>query len=387
MESKESTSNNEASKQTAEIKLMTFDEIAAIIESGDSDKLKEVIEAGRVGDINTKNENSQSLLMVAYRILYRSIECVKILLDHNADINYQTDYGSVLKCAFLNKNVDMLNLMIERGAYFRVVYSDSSEAAAREGDTVKLIVGRHMTAANILELSVKYALQLASRGGRMDDVQRLMAYGADADALNCALCAAIDGNHVEVAIYLLDHGADYNDERTSILTGRDAHTPWLHACFRGSLAMVQLLLDRGANPLSVDDGDTAPIGAALLLPNVDALKILLELGANPDQYHYCGSTVLLEIVLAYEDQEQSQALALLLEFEADPNLAQEFTGTTPLMKAALNRSIDDVRLLLDYGADVNQVNSEGKSVLDMLVGEEYREVRELCQADHRPVLK
>ena len=50
-----------------------------------------------------------------------------------------------------------------------------------------------------------------------------------------------------------------------------------------------------------------------------------------------------------------------------------------LMMAALELNIDLVKLLLEYGADVTQVNREGKSVLDLLGRtRKYGKVVKLC---------
>ena len=73
-----------------------------------------------------------------------------------------------------------------------------------------------------------------------------------------------------------------------------------------------------------------------------------------------------------------QTVTTLFEYGADPNLAHAATGQTALMMAAVKLPIDDVRQLLELGADVTQVNRQGQSVLDMLGDEKYREVRELC---------
>ena len=56
------------------------------------------------------------------------------------------------------------------------------------------------------------------------------------------------------------------------------------------------------------------------------------------------------------------------------------SGFTALMMAGFGVDIDLVKLLLERGADVTQVHSVGKSVLDMLDEEDhaYSEVRELC---------
>lgn len=58
--------------------LMTFDEIAAIIRTDNSEKLSEILVAERVGDINMRSNNDfQSLLMVACKV--GSIDCARVL--------------------------------------------------------------------------------------------------------------------------------------------------------------------------------------------------------------------------------------------------------------------------------------------------------------------
>lgn len=391
MESKETKTTEKVSQASAEIKSMSFDEIAAILQGGDSKQLREVIEEGRVTDINIISENLQSLLMIACRARYSCIECVKILLDHNANINYQTDNDSVLRCACLGRCVDILSLLIEhgiimndkvildlfeseeivrntaiatilvgliqdvnfeeegqgcflykacragnntiaellleRGALFRFVYPDPPEIAAREGEVgerVTVVFGRHMSSDNTFQVSVKDALLLASRFGYLNTVQCMVERGVSVDTLNCALCVATEGNHVAVASYLLDHGADFNAVEPTI-----RHSSWISACKQGSVDMVRLLLDRGADLNAVDYRGESPLSAAL--PHPEVLEFLLERGADPNRFCGEGSTALLEVVLGdvatYCDISTCmQALTVLMEYGADPNLAH--TGDT-----------------------------------------------------------
>ena len=86
-----------------------------------------------------------------------------------------------------------------------------------------------------------------------------------------------------------------------------------------------------------------------------------------------------------------QALTVLMEYGADPNLAHTgdtfLAGQTILVIAARDLKVDLVQVLLEHGADVTQVDPEGKSVLDLLREEidydeeneeEYKEMIELC---------
>ena len=143
--------------------------------------------------------------------------------------------------------------------------------------------------------------------------------------------------------------------------------------------MIALLLDRGTDPNAVDARGVSPLKAALSHTRiVEVFMVLLAHGADPNQPLANGSTALLELAGRKQSEDTKQALAVLFEYGADPNLAHATTGQTALMSAALKALVDLVKLLLEHGADVTQVNREDQSVLDMLVDEKYGEVRELC---------
>ena len=72
-----------------------------------------------------------------------------------------------------------------------------------------------------------------------------------------------------------------------------------------------------------------------------------------------------------DDVNKGEALMrLLLQYNADVNLADAITGETPLMLAALDLNVGKVKLLLEYGADVSKVDDRGRNVLVKL-GQQY----------------
>lgn len=108
--------------------------------------------------------------------------------------------------------------------------------------------------------------------------------------------------------------------------------------------------------------------------SIATAQVLLENGADPNQHLILsGSTVLLEATGADTGRRGPSAnvnlstvLTLLFQHGADPNLAHALTGQTALMIAAQYRRIDLMKLLLEHGADVAQVNLAGQTVLDIL---------------------
>ena len=108
----DSSSTDIASEKSMKVMPMTFDEIVAIIQSGDSGKLMKIIEEGRVNYTNM-HSSRDSLLMVACES--GSIECARVLLDRRANINYTNYSGSELKSACLSGNCACFGLSSNKG--------------------------------------------------------------------------------------------------------------------------------------------------------------------------------------------------------------------------------------------------------------------------------
>jgi ankyrin repeat protein len=65
----------------------------------------------------------------------------------------------------------------------------------------------------------------------------------------------------------------------------------------------------------------------------------------------------------------TDVLGLLLDHGADPNLANEFFGFTPLMFAIRGRNLPAVERLLAAGANPNRVSKKGQSTLQIAMDE------------------
>ena len=265
--------------------------------------------------------------------------------------------------------------MLERGASLVVGYPDPLEFSSRHGHVavVKLLLGWKANDTRFSDMRVKEALRAASQYGHLEVARVLVEYGTTVHALSHALYHAVERNQIEIALLLLDSGASFN-----VAPAAADYSAWMLACRHNLLSMMRLLLDRGADPNALDARGWSPLMTALSRP--DVLKILLERGADPNLSFVDGSAALLDVV-RYKYRTYLQAITVLLEHGADPNLAHTVSGETALMLSAPELRINVVKLLLEYGADVTQVNREGKSVLDMLGRtRKYGEVVELCTA-------
>ena len=123
-----------------------------------------------------------------------------------------------------------------------------------------------------------------------------------------------------------------------IAAGNDAHD------------VVGLLIDRGADVWTRSDQGLAPVDYAISKNARNAAKLLLNSSTH---------LTLLHVAAADNDHEQ---VKLLLEFGADVN-AKNKDGWTPLHDAAAPNAVRVAQLLISHGADVNARGKNGRTPL------------------------
>ncbi len=104
-----------------------------------------------------------------------------------------------------------------------------------------------------------------------------------------------------------------------------------------------------------------PLGLSAFFGHLDALKVLLENGADvnvtaPSRF----ANTALDAAVAGDHPD---IVRTLLAARADPNIRSEGTYT-PLHKAAAHGSLEIVRMLLDSGADPKAVREGGLKPID-----------------------
>ncbi|NXG77356.1 ASB3 protein, partial [Baryphthengus martii] len=151
----------------------------------------------------------------------------------------------------------------------------------------------------------------------------------------------------------------------------------LHLSVRhGSLESLRILLEAGADPNEVATEETTPLFLAVENGHADAVKLLLQHGANVEGPHcWSGWNSLHQASF----QGCTEIMKILLEKGASKECQDDF-GITPLFVAAQYGQLESLRLLISHGADVNCQAKDRATPLLIAAQEGYTECVELLLA-------
>jgi ankyrin repeat protein len=308
-----------------------------------------------------------------------NVEEVKALLEQGADVNATNMAGETpLIWASLKGHTETVKVLVEKGADVNIV--------SKNGNT---------------------ALTLAAGWGRAEAVKILLEHGADMSIIANnyqikqnppkfnnsntpfstakisynALGIAIQGNHVETIIALLEHidvnAADHN--------GR---TALMYASVSGFTETAKDLLEKGADMNIVDGNGHTALMHASANGHIETATVLLEKGADVNATDKYGFTALMLASTTQGIQVQMSGIPIptpakaghiemvkvLLEKGAEVNVADK-NGRTALMHASAARSnTETVKALLEKGADVNVADKKGKTALSLTKDESTKEL-------------
>jgi ankyrin repeat protein len=151
-------------------------------------------------------------------------------------------------------------------------------------------------------------------------------------------------------------------------------TPLYLASQNGNAAIVEALLDRGADPnTALPEGETALMTAART-GDVATIEALLEAGAGVNKKEsWKGQTALMWAAA----ENNAAAVTALIAGGADIGRRSSGGEFTALLFAVRHGAIDATRALLDASADVNSTLADGTSALVLAVTNAHYELAAL----------
>jgi len=245
--------------------------------------------------------------------------------------------------------------------------------AARTGDwnVVRSLVAANKTAANSADTDGTRALHWAIRAGEADIVEFLLKAGADATAkdrldVTPLFLAAMNGDGAIIR-KLLNAGANANQvEKTgeSIL---------MVAIRTGSTDAVRALLEHKASAnYSEPQLQLTPLMLAAEGGYTEIVADLLKSGADIQVRTRTGATPARRLPCVAASGCGSHGEGIVRGGWPDKGIRAPIPGNmSPLMYAAREGKIDAARLLLDAGANVNEVDKNDISPLFMAISNNH----------------
>jgi ankyrin repeat protein len=415
--------------------------IADAAKAHDNEAVRELVAGG--GDVRaTQYDGATALHWAAH---FDELEIAELLIGAGADPNAANDYGATpLTVACTNANADMVEALLAAGAdanarglsgetplmlCARTGNADAVSAIVAAGAEVNVsendrgqtalmwaAAQKHPEAVRVLieagadvharSHSGFSPLLFAARVGDLESSEALLAAGADIEAsdehgMTPLVMASVSG-HEDLGIYFLDQGADPNarDEdgasalHYTVLMGITAlngirYANYTDHIFRPSLnALAAALIERGAElnyrfermPAVGGDRERVGIGASPLLlaaasPDPEMLRLFHEAGADPTLSTASNLTPLMAAAGLSRGQDYTEeekvlaleAVRLLVEWGADVNAAND-DGLTALHGAAVNGANGVVRYLVEHGATMDVWDHYQQTPLSIALG-------------------
>ena len=269
---------------------------------------------------------------LTFAVSLSSAETVQFLLENGADpeavparVGTQPPFPPPVILATKRGDTAVIRLLLDAGA-------DINRKDANGWSALRWV--RHQPSRGRADVSARGLTEMLEAAGAVDNE------GLLADAL----LGAVFAKDIAGVTTALRGGANPNarDDR--------GVPPLVHAASRGVPEIVAALVEAGAAVNANPEHDTTPLIAAVQGGNIEIVRILLAAGANVDQADHLRMTP----VSAASGWNRTEITSLLLASSAtiDPSA---------LPTAALNRNVEQVRMLLARKVDPNAGNGHALS--------------------------
>ena len=253
-----------------------------------------------------RDTDGGELTPLVYAAKSNCIECAQILLDANAPVDQQTNYGwTALLTATQNRHYKLGELLLENGADPNIRNHGGWSPLYLATDNRNIEKGDYPVPQPDMD--------------HLEFIKALIDHGAD---VNIRVCGTKSTQEECIG--------DSTETRTNFTMQwleEDGATPFLRAAQSSDVELMKLLLEHGADPKIYTRYNVTPLAVASGIAWVEG------------------------VTYEWSEAENVEAVKMLLDLGIDPNI-QDRDGRTSLHGAAHKGRNDVVQLLVDAGGDL-----------------------------------
>lgn len=369
---------------------------------GEWTAVKALVELG--ADMNRRaaeNQDEPAWSPLLCAVSENHIECTHALLEGNADVNTVGPDGTPIRYAVAQGLLEICKSLLNKGADLShesitppiLVQSTSTSVKKNRMEIVRLLVenGAHINATDEKGNTPLAWACVTGDPDRASMVEYLLEHGADVN------CRNKDGDRpIHLAVWF-----DMPDVLEVLLKQEKIDleplspynmTPLNMAVREGFPDLAETLLERGANPDSKPEGETTALFSAVRENSSEMVRLLVQHKAQIDTPEAARSSDTWEsmeyavfhghsdIIRILGDAGadvhrrfargrtlvhvgiQEPGMGALLEFRPALDIKCD-KGNTPLHEVTKMTPLENIRLLVRAGSDINITNESGKSPL------------------------
>ena len=329
--------------------------------------------------VNARNNSGITPLMTTCYNGHMNV--ATYLVEHGANIHLQDNDGNTcLHCASERGHVEVVSQLLAVGAKENPDYVNARNNPGTTPLMTTCYNGHMNVATYLVEHGANIHLQdkngatclhYASERGHVEVVSQLLAVGAkeNPDYVNARinsgatpLMITCSNGHVNVATYLVEHGANIH------LQDKNGATCLHYASERGHVEVVSQLLAVGAkeNPDYVNARNNSGITPLMITcynGHMNVATYLVEHGANIHLQDKNGDTCLHYASERGHVEVVSKLLAVGAKENPDYVNARNNSGTTPLLITCYNGHMNVATYLVEHGANIHLQDEGGDTCL------------------------
>lgn len=303
-----------------------------------------------------------------------NLDVLRLFLDSGFDVDsFNGSQGTALHAAANEVDTHIAQLLLESGAdpnfrgrlgrtplWIVATRSNSRGKAEKSLDLMKILL-QYGADVNEGPYGQPAALYSAAQKGNIAAVSLLLEAGADPNPLHPPdhrpLIGAIDTGDIAIVRLLLDHGSEVDSPKR----GNNYYTPIRHAVRSGKESILDLLVERMANPNYVSDQAGPLLEDAVFSECPNMIKKLISLGVNIHAH---------ESVLVNRVQWGWDVKFLHLLYREGLPIAN------PLLKVAVIKGNSQLVEILLRDLSLDPASTDDRETLESLLMEAFRCGRE-----------